>query len=142
MPIELLPGQKKIYFTLLDINPFLMEEWGWKKKDIKYWLKERLLEHYTIESDRLNRKFQPTTGWWCTDIQNFYSESINTNTIPEYIACPSFFDETENNIGNWRRKPILRPFEAGMLFLLELKPPRWLPDDDVDYTLAGSGGRL
>mgnify|MGYP005627138025 CR=1 FL=1 len=141
MAIELLPGQKKIYFTLLDINPFLMEEWGWGKKDIKYWLKERLLEHYTIESDRLNRKFQPTTGTWCGNIQDFYLESIIKNIIPEYIACPSFFDETEINIKKWKRNPILRPCVGGMLFLLELKLPRWLPDD-TDDRLAGSGGRL
>ena len=138
MPMELLPGQKKIYFTVLDINPFLMEEWGWGKKDIKNWLEERLLEHYTIEADILNRKFKPITGRWCGDIQNFNSESINTNTIPEYIPCPSFFDETENNIGKWKSKPLLRPFEAGMLFLLEPKIYACRPD--VADELAGNGG--
>lgn len=141
MPIELLPGQKKIYFTVLDINPFLMEEWGWKKEDIKYWLKERLLEHYTIEVDRLNRNFQPTTGFWCGDIRDFYLESINTNSIPEYIACPSFFDETKENIEKWNCDPVLRPFGTGMLFLLEPKPPRYPPDGCIDG-LSGSGGRL
>lgn len=64
MPIELLQGQKKKYFTLLDINPFLIEEWGWGNEDIKYWLKERLNENYVIEADSLNRKFLPTTGFW------------------------------------------------------------------------------
>jgi hypothetical protein len=141
MPMELLPGQKKIYFTVLDINPFLMEEWGWKKKDIKYWLKERLGEHYTIDIDRLNRKFQPITGTWCGNIQDFYLKSIIKNTIPEYIACPSFFDETKSNIEKWKRKPILRPFETGMIFLLEPKPPFYRPDVCVDG-LAGAGGRL
>lgn len=144
MPIELLPGQKKIYFTLLDINPFLMQEWGWKKKDIKNWLKERLSEDYTIETDRYNRHFIPLNGDWCGNIQDFYSESIFTNSIPEYIPCPSFFDETNENILKWKSNPVLRPFEGGMLFLLETKPPRYPPDeyDGCVDGLAGAGGRL
>jgi len=142
MPIELLPGQKKIYFTVLDINPFLIyDDWGWENKDIKYWLKERLMEYYTIESDRLNRKFQPTTGFWCKNIQDFYFKLINDNTIPEYIACPSFFNETKENIEKWKSNPVLRPCDVGMLFLLELKPPIYPPDQDIDG-LAGNGGRL
>ncbi|VVU95238.1 hypothetical protein CPAV1605_963 [seawater metagenome] len=144
MPIQLLHEQKKIYFTVLDINPFLMEEWGWEKKDIKYWLKERLSETYVIESDRLNRKFQPTIGSWCGDIKDFYSKSINKNTIPEYIACPSFFDETREIVEKWKNNPILKPLDVGMLFLLELKPPRYPPDQYNGFIdgLAGSGGRL
>ena len=141
MPIELLPGQKNKFFTILDINPFLMEDWGWGQQDIKYWLKERLEENYIIETDRLNRTFQPTIGFWCGVIQDFYSKSINTNTIPEYIACPSFFDETEENIKNWKNNPILKPFEVGMLFLLELKPPSYPPNQYIDG-LASAGGRL
>jgi hypothetical protein len=141
MPIQLLPEQKKIYFTVWDINPFLMEEVGWKKKDIKYLLKERLNEKYIIEADRLNRKFLPTIGFWCGDIQDFYLKSINTNIIPEYIACPSFLDETRENIEKWKNNPILKPFEVGMLFLLELNPPRYPPDQYIDG-LAGAGGRL
>jgi len=141
MPIEFLPGQQKIYFTVVDINPFLMKEWGWGKEYIKYWLKERLNENYVIEADSLNRNFQPTIGFWCRNISNFYSKSIKKNTIPEYIACPSFFDETNEIIEKWKNNPIFEPYDVGMLFLLELKPPRYPPDQYIDG-LASAGGRL
>ena len=142
MPIELLPRQQKIYFTVVDINPFLIyDDWGWKYDDIKYWLKERLNENYVIQADSLNRNFQPTIGFWCGNIQDFYSKSIEKNTIPEYIACPSFFNETSEIIEKWKNNTILKPYDVGMLFLLELKPPRYPPDLYIDG-LAGTGGRL
>ena len=142
MPIEFLHEQKKIYFTTLDINPFIMEEAGCKKKDIKYILKGGLNEKYVIEADRLNRKFEPTIGSWCGNIQEFYSNSINKNNIPEYIACPSFFDETKEIIEKWKNNPVLKPFDVGMLFLLEIKPPLYPPDQSFVDGLAGAGGRL
>ena len=145
MPIELLPGQKKIYFTTLDINPFIMEEAGCKKKDIKYILKGGLNEKYVIEADRFNRKFQPPVGFWYGNIHDFYLKSINKNTIPEYIPCPSFlfhnFISNYEDEQKWKNNPVLKPYEAGMLFLLELKPPIYPPDLDIDG-LAGAGGRL
>ena len=146
MPIEFLPGQKKIYFTTLDINPFLMQEAGCKKENIKFILKEILNEKYVIEADSLNRKFKPTLGFWYGDIHDFYLKSINKNTIPEYIPCPSFllnnFRPSYEDEQKWKNNPVLKPCEAGMLFLLELKPPVYPPDLEFIDGLAGAGGRL
>ena len=141
MTIELKPNQKKIYFTVMNTIYFeyVLRDYT---HNILYWLKERLLEYYTIEVDRLKRSFVPKYSRHCDDIQKFYLEMEDKNCVAEYIPCPFFFYDSDYNINEWLKNPILRPLNSGRLFILERKYSSCPPNYGSLDALAGAGGRL
>jgi len=140
MVIKLKPNQKKVYFTIFDISYF-EDEYNWNIEDILYWLEERLLEYYTIDVDRLKRSFFPINNKRCENIQKFYVEMENKNCVAEYIPCPTWTYDSERNIKQWLRNPILRPVNRGTIFFLEEKIHIDPPSANC-WGLEGAGGRL
>ena len=55
----------------------------------------------------------------CNDCyNNWIVEMENKNCVAEYIPCPTWMYDSERNIKQWLKNPILRPSNRGTIFCI------------------------
>ena len=138
MGVELLQNEKKLYYTIMDLQ-YLFDEHGYTWDDVLEWLDERLCEIKQQEIVRY-RSFNVVEGYYVSDHNSWMANRVKNNYITEYIPVITEYEIDFRNVRGDRLTYNPIPLECGQLFTLELNDFSSSPDN-VDG-LAGLGGRL
>lgn len=119
MGVELLPNEKKLYYTIMDLQ-YLFDEHNYTWEDVHKWLDERFC--YLKQQQMVRyRSFSVVEGYYVNDHNSWVANRVKNNYIPEYIPVINNY-EIEFRRGDeddiLTINPI--PLECGQLFKLEL----------------------
>jgi hypothetical protein len=139
MGVELLQNEKKLYYTILDLQ-YLFDEHGYTWEDVHEWLEERLC--HPKQQEIVLRSFDVVQGYYVNDHNSWVANRVKNNYITEYIPVITEYEIDFRNVRGDRLTYNPIPLECGQLFTLELND--FSSDNESGNVdgLTGLGGRL